>query len=82
MLGEQYAELKGRITDQRDLESEGPTTSAPVSGIMKGIQVQMITFIGTPTLEKGVIHGLGKAVIMTAAGRGGEVPEMVTYTGE
>jgi hypothetical protein len=34
---------------------------------MKGIQVEeMITFIGTPTVEKGVIHGLGKGVIMAA----------------
>ena len=42
----------------------------------------MITFIGTPTTEKGVIHGVGKGVIMAAGGAGGEVPEMVTYTGE
>jgi hypothetical protein len=50
---------------------------------MKGIQVEeMITFIGTPTVEKGVIHGLGKGVIMAAGcGVGGGVPEMVTYTG-
>ena len=43
----------------------------------------MITFIGTPTVEKGVIHGLGKGVIMAAGCGigGGEVPEMVTYTG-
>jgi hypothetical protein len=84
MLGEQYAELKGNITGQRVLDIEGPTieTSVSVSGTMKGTQVQeMITFIGTPTAENGVIHGLGKGVIMTAAG-GGEVPEMVTYTGE
>ena len=84
MLGEQYAELKGKITGQRVLDIEGPTieTSVSVSGTMKGTQVQeMITFIGTPTAENGVIHGLGKGVIMAAAG-GGEVPEMVTYTGE
>jgi hypothetical protein len=84
MLGEQYAELKGKITGQRVLDIEGPTieTSVSVSGTMKGTQVQeMITFIGTPTAENGVIHGLGKGVIM-AAGGGGEVPEMVTYTGE
>jgi hypothetical protein len=40
----------------------------------------MITFIGTPTSEKGVIHGVGKGVLTTAGG-GGE-PEMVSYTGE
>src|SRR5215204_1163331 len=85
MLGEQYAELKGKITGQRVLDIEGPTieTSVSVSGIMKGTQVQeMITFIGTPTAENGVIHGLGKGVIMAAGGSGGEVREMVTYTGE
>jgi hypothetical protein len=85
MLGEQYAELKGKITGQRVLDIEGPTieTSVSVSGTMKGTQVQeMITFIGTPTVEKGVIHGVGKGVIMAAADGGGGVPEMVTYTGE
>ena len=86
MLGEQYAELKGKITGQRVLDIEGPTieTSVSVSGTMKGTQVQeMITFIGTPTAEKGVIHGSGKGVIIaTAGGGGGEIPEMVTYTGE
>jgi hypothetical protein len=86
MLGEQIEELKGKITGQRVLESEGPMieTSESVSGTMKGIQVEeMITFIGTPTVEKGVIHGLGKGVIMAAGcGVGGGVPEMVTYTGE
>jgi hypothetical protein len=84
MLGEQFAELKGKITGQRVLDIEGPTieTSVSVSGTLKGTQVQeMITFIGTPTTEKGVIHGIGKGVIMAAADGGG-VPEMVTYTGE
>lgn len=32
---------------------------------MKGVPVQeMITFIGTPTTEKGVIHGVGKGVVI------------------
>jgi hypothetical protein len=63
MLGEQYAELKGKITGQRVLDIEGPTieTSISVSGTIKGTQIQeMITFIGTPTAEKGVIHGVGR----------------------
>jgi hypothetical protein len=63
---------------------EGPTieTSVFVSGTMKGVQVQeMLTFIGTPMIaEKGVIHGIGKGIVMTA-GSGGET-EMVAYTGE
>lgn len=32
---------------------------------MKGMQIQeMITFNGTPTADKGVLHGVGKGVIM------------------
>ena len=40
---------------------EGPTIETSVSTIdtVKGVQVQkMITFIGTPTTERGVIHGV------------------------
>ena len=60
MLGEQYAELKGKVTSQRVLDVKGPTIETTVSttGTMKGVQVQeMITFIGTPTAERGVLHG-------------------------
>jgi hypothetical protein len=83
MLGEQYAELKGKVMSQRVLDVEGPTieTSVSTSGTMKGVQVnEMITFIGTPTAERGVLHGVGKG-ILTTIGDGGE-PEMVAYTGE
>ena len=83
MLGEQYAELKGKITSQRVLDVKGPTIETTVSttGTMKGVQVQeMITFIGTPTAERGVLHGVGKG-ILTTIGDGGEL-EMVPYTGE
>lgn len=83
MLGEQYAELKGKITGQRVLDVEGPTieTSVLASGTVKGVQVEeMITFIGTPTAEKGVFHGVGKRVL-TTTGDGGK-PEMILYTGE
>ena len=88
MLGEQYAELRGKITGQRVLDVEGPTieTSVSVSGTMKGVPVQeMLTFIGIPTTEKRVIHGVGKEVVMAlgdGVGGGGGEPEMVTYTGE
>ena len=87
MLGEQYAEVRGKITGQRVLDVEGPTieTSVSVSGTMKGIPVQeMLTFIGIPTTEKGVIHGVGKGVVMALgdAVEGEGEPEMVTYTGE
>jgi hypothetical protein len=82
MLCEQYAELKGKITSQRVLDAEGPSleTSVSVSGTMKGVKVQeLITFVGMPTSEKGIIHGIGRGVIMVV---GGEEPVMVTYTGE
>jgi hypothetical protein len=65
-LGEQYAALKGKVTGQRILDSEGPNieTSVSVSGTMKGVQVEeMITFNGTPTADKGVLHGVGKGII-------------------
>ena len=81
MLGEQYAELKGKATGQRVLDIEGPTmeTSVSVSGTMKGIQVhEMLTFVGVPTAEKGVIHGIGKGVVMATGGES----DMITYTGE
>jgi hypothetical protein len=81
MLGEPYAELKGKATGQRVLDIEGPTmeTSVAASGTMKGIQVQeMLTFVGVPTAEKGVIHGIGKGVVMATGGES----EMVIYSGE
>ena len=83
MLGEQYLESKGKITSQRVLDVEGPTveTSIATSGTIKGTPVQaMLTFIGTPMGEKGVIHGVGKGIITTTGD--GEEPEMVAYTGE
>ena len=82
MLGEQFAELKGKITGQRVLDSEGPRieTSVSVSGTMKGVQIQEITFNGTPTEDKGVLHDIGKGVIMVVGDKG--KPEMISYTGE
>jgi hypothetical protein len=85
MLGEQYLELSGKITGQRVLDIEGPTieTSVATKGIIKGVQVQeIITFTARPTVEKGVLHGVGQGVITTTAGSAGGEPEMVTYTGE
>jgi hypothetical protein len=80
MLGEQIAELKGKIIGQRVLDVEGPTieTSVSVSGIIKGTQVkETLTFEGRPTTTtKGVLHGKGKGVIMAGES------ELATYTGE
>jgi hypothetical protein len=81
MLGEQIAELKGKIIGQRVLDVEDPTieTSVSVSGIIKGTQVkETLTFEGRPTTTttKGVLHGKGKGVIMAGES------ELATYTGE
>jgi hypothetical protein len=80
MLGEQIAELKGKIIGQRVLDVEGPTieTSVSVSGSIKGTQVkETLTFEGRPTTtSKGVLHGKGKGVIMAGES------ELATYTGE
>jgi hypothetical protein len=67
MLGEQIAELKGKVTSQRVLDIEGPSieTSVSVSGSLKGIQVkETLTFIGKRTNTHGIIHGKGIGLIM------------------
>lgn len=80
MLGEQIAELKGKIIGQRVLDVEGPTIeiSVSVSGSIKGTQVkETLTFEGRPTTtSKGVLHGKGKGVIMAGES------ELATYTSE
>ena len=78
MLGEQIAELNGKTTGQRVLDADGPTieTSASVSGNFKGTDVtEILTFVGTPN-GTGVLHAVGKGVIMTKDG------EMATNTSE
>ena len=49
--------LKGKVTGQRILDSEGPSieTSVSVSGTMKGVQVEeMITRTVKPTADKSI----------------------------
>jgi hypothetical protein len=78
MLGEQIAELKGKIMGQRVLDVEGPTTETTVSfsGTFKGTPVRAtVTFVGRPT-SAGVLHGEGKGVIMAGES------EVATLTGE
>ena len=78
MLGEQFGELKGKITGQRVLDVEGPTmeTSVAASGNLKGIQAsETITFMAKVT-SNGILHGVGNGIVMTADG------EMATYTGD
>ena len=79
MLGEQIAELKGKITGQRVLDSEVPAmeTSASFTGSIKGMPVNvLVTFVSKPTSAKGVFHGEGHGVIM------GAESEMATFRGE
>jgi hypothetical protein len=59
MLGEQFAELKGKITGQKVMDSEGPCieASVSVSGTMKGVaggkgEPEMISYTG---------EGIGRA---------------------
>ena len=52
MLGEQIAELKGKMMGQRVLDSEGATleTSVLARGIVKGIQVnETLTYVARLT---------------------------------
>lgn len=80
MLGEQFGDVKGKVTGQRILDVEGPTieTSLTASGSLKGAQIKETpTFIGRPTnTSSGIIHGIGKGVI-----RAGE-SELATVTGK
>jgi hypothetical protein len=66
LLGEQIAELKGKVTGQRVLNSEGPSIETAISfdGTYKGTSSKMyVTFVGRPT-STGVIHGEGHGVVM------------------
>lgn len=66
MLGDQIAELKGKITGQRILDVEGPTmeTTVSIEGSFMGTQVkQHMTYISKP-LSPGVIHGKAKGIMM------------------
>lgn len=79
MLGEQLSEFKGKVVGQRVLQIEPLLMETTIStkGTIKGVQAtDLITFVGSPTNEGGVIHGKGKGVLM--AGKS----EIATYTGE
>lgn len=78
MLGEQIAELKGKMLGQRVLDAEGPTmeTSISARGSMKGTQVsENLTYVAKP-VSLGVLHGRGQGVVMAGES------DMVAYTGE
>jgi hypothetical protein len=62
MLGEQFGELKGKITGQRVLDTEGPAieTNVSATGNLAGSQVRvMLTYMGK-SVSNGVLHGWGE----------------------
>jgi hypothetical protein len=78
MLGEQIAELKGKMMGQRVLDSEGPTmeTSISATGSVRGTQVnETLTFVARPR-SAVVLHGKGQGIIMAGDS------DMAAYTGE
>jgi hypothetical protein len=78
MLGEQFGELKGKITGQRVLDAEGPAieTNVSATGNLAGSQVRVtLTYMGKP-VSNGVLHGLGNGVVMSMEG------DVASYTGE
>jgi hypothetical protein len=78
MLGEQFGELKGKITGQRVLDAEGPAieTNVSATGNLAGSQVRvMLTYMGK-SVSIGVLHGWGNGVVMSKEG------DVVSYTGE
>jgi hypothetical protein len=93
MLGEQIAELKGKIVSQRVLDVEGPTmeTSVSIQGSFRGTQVrQTLTYVAKP-VSPGVLHGKAKVVthihgeselvVSTHEGIGRITPSGVTWRG-
>jgi hypothetical protein len=78
MLGEQIAELKGKMVGQRVLDAEGPTIEISVSarGNVKGTQVnETLTYVARLT-SSGVLHGDGRGVMMAGES------DLASYTGE
>ena len=78
MLGDQVADLKGKITSKRVLYAEGPTMETTVSATcnVKGTHVNVsLTYVARPT-SSAVLHGEGQGVIMAGES------EMASYTGE
>ena len=59
MLGDQIAEVKGRLTDQRVLDVEGPKIeySFSANGRMKEVDITHITTFYTIPKGNGVLYG-------------------------
>ena len=64
MLGEQFGELKGKITGQRVLDAEGPAieTNVSATGNLRGHKFRVtLTYMGK-SVSNGVLHGWGGTV--------------------
>jgi hypothetical protein len=80
MLGDQIAEVKGRLTGQRVLDVEGPKIeySFSANGRMKEVDITHIaTFYTIPKGNNGVLYGEGQGMITTKDDSG----EMATEIG-
>jgi len=78
MLGEQFGELKGKITGQRVLDTEGPAmeTNVSATGNIMGTNIREMHTCMSKSVSTGVLHGWGNGVVMSSEG------DVASYTGE
>ena len=78
MLGEQFGELKGKITGQRVLDTEGPAmeTNVSATGNIMGTNIRVMLTYMSKSVSTGVLHGWGNGVVMSSEG------DVASYTGE
>ena len=71
MLGEQIAEVKGKITGQRVLDAEGPKVeySFSANGKMKDVEITHMATFWTIPRGNGILYGEGQGVITTNDGQ-------------
>ena len=78
MLGEQFGELKGKITGQRVLDTEGPAmeTNVSATGHIMSTNIRVMLTYMSKSVSTGVLHGWGNGVVMSSEG------DVASYTGE
>ena len=71
MLGEQIAEVKGKLTGQRVLDAEGPKVeySFSANGKMKDVDITHMATFWTIPRGNGILYGEGQGVITTKDGQ-------------
>jgi len=67
MLGEQFGELKGKITGQRVFDTEGPAmeTNVSATGNIMGTNIREMHTCMSKSVSTGVLHGWGNGVVMS-----------------